>query len=423
MERYSTRLGEQWKRFLPESVVLRLAREQGYGRRSRPGMPLGFLMAVVLGFAGQRVKCLRGLWRFSGAVSGEKISGWGFQKRFTEKAAGFFLAVAVYVIEKGSVGCRRLKGCLSRFTEISALDSSVMRLHEFLRKSFPGTRTNHTKAALKLHVVMSLKKHAVEKLAITAERANDREAFAIAEWVRGRLLLFDLGYFAWKLLGAILRDGGHFLCRLKANANPRLVKAYRGVRGPKCSVGKSLKELVLQGPVVDMDVECGPPQLALRLRLVSVYDTQRKRDHFYLTNLPRSQFSPEQLAQIYRLRWQVELIFKELKSLLQADRLPSHKQATVLCLVYSAMIALSLSRLTRQLSAQWLGVELSALSPRQVTLIFGLFALPLTRAQLRGSRSDLERELLNLIQTTAAYALDPNPSRHSVPKRFLRGPN
>lgn len=44
---------------------------------------------------------------------------------------------------------------------------------------------------------------------------------------------------------------------------------------------------------------------------------------FVLTSLPQEDFSPEEVLELYRFRWQIELAFKRLKSLLHLDNLPA----------------------------------------------------------------------------------------------------
>ena len=52
--------------------------------------------------------------------------------------------------------------------------------------------------------------------------------------------------------------------------------------------------------------------------------TLEAADHLILiTSLPREAFPIERLGALYRLRWQVELAFKRMKSLLRIDRLPA----------------------------------------------------------------------------------------------------
>jgi hypothetical protein len=51
-------------------------------------------------------------------------------------------------------------------------------------------------------------------------------------------------------------------------------------------------------------------------------------DHLILiTSLPVDVFPTERLAALYRLRWQIELAFKRMKSLLHIDRLPAKSEA------------------------------------------------------------------------------------------------
>lgn len=46
-----------------------------------------------------------------------------------------------------------------------------------------------------------------------------------------------------------------------------------------------------------------------------------------ITTLDPAQFNAEDLMHLYRLRWQVELVFKRLKSILKIDRLPARSEA------------------------------------------------------------------------------------------------
>ena len=44
------------------------------------------------------------------------------------------------------------------------------------------------------------------------------------------------------------------------------------------------------------------------------WNAKNKRPRYLVTNLPRAEFTLEQIGDAYRLRWQVELMFKEWKS-------------------------------------------------------------------------------------------------------------
>ena len=57
------------------------------------------------------------------------------------------------------------------------------------------------------------------------------------------------------------------------------------------------------------------------------------------TSLPRSGYSARAVLAVYRLRWQIELAFKRLKSLLHIDRLPTHTDRGLQSWLYAHLIS------------------------------------------------------------------------------------
>lgn len=108
--------------------------------------------------------------------------------------------------------------------------ATVLRLHEALARAFPGCCTNHTRAAAKLHLVLSVLA-GPRSVSITGERVSERRRLNIGSWVRGRLLLFDLGYFKWQLFARIHENRGSFVSRLRDDVNPIIVAENRRWRG------------------------------------------------------------------------------------------------------------------------------------------------------------------------------------------------
>lgn len=78
---------------------------------------------------------------------------------------------------------------------------------------------------------------------------------------------------------------------------------------------------------------------------VGVRNESTGKYHLYITNVPRDTLSPEDIARVYAARWEVELVFKELKSNYKLDELPSSKRHVVEALIYVAILALTVSRL------------------------------------------------------------------------------
>jgi hypothetical protein len=76
-----------------------------------------------------------------------------------------------------------------------------------------------------------------------------------------------------------------------------------------------------------------------------------------VTSLPADSWSAEQILELYRLRWQVELHFKRLKSILHLDELRTQSadlvQAYLLCKLLAAFIVDELIRRTAQRYPDW----------------------------------------------------------------------
>ncbi len=94
--------------------------------------------------------------------------------------------------------------------DVLCVDSTVIRLHDALASCWPACRTNHTLAAVKMHTVLNVRGLGPHRVKITSERVHDGPVLRAGRWVKGRLLLFDLGYFRYALFAAIHQQGGFF---------------------------------------------------------------------------------------------------------------------------------------------------------------------------------------------------------------------
>jgi putative transposase len=342
-----------------------------------------------------------------------------FQKRFSTRSVAFVRAVFIEaVLRHGEHLGRKLGRTLGRFRDVVALDATVVRLHRLLATSFPATRTNHTEAAAKLHVVYSLARQVVTRLAITAERVGDRACAPIGEWMRGHLVLFDLGYYQYGLFQRIAQRRAFFVSRLRENANPLIVAVRRGIARGCRAKGSYLWDVdFADGRPVDLDVEIGRGDARGILRLVGRYNVDENCWHLYLTNLPPRSFTPNEVAELYRLRWEVELLFKELKSTCRLEDIPSSREDVVLTLLYASMLALIAARALAFRVQSAAEPDASGLSLRIVTKYLAQIALPLASVLLKGGRT-VEHYLRQLAIDIGTVCRDPTPSRPSVLRRL-----
>ncbi len=78
--------------------------------------------------------------------------------------------------------------------------------------------------------------------------------------------------------------------------------------------------------------------------MVCAFNSESGEYHTYLTNIRVDVLSAEDIALLYRARWEIELIFKELKSYYRMDLIPSENPNIVKCLIWVAILTLMCSR-------------------------------------------------------------------------------
>ncbi len=72
--------------------------------------------------------------------------------------------------------------------------------------------------------------------------------------------------------------------------------------------------------------------------MIGIRDPRTGDYHFYVTNIPLEKLAAEDVRATYALRWQVELLFKELKQSYRLDQMPSRKRHIVEALLYAAIL-------------------------------------------------------------------------------------
>jgi IS4 transposase len=302
-------------------------------------------------------------------LTGTRLSSSSFQQRFSPAFARWLRGLVESRLAAMAHRPGATRPLWGQIRDVLCVDSTVVRLHDALAGAFPACRTNHTQAAAKLHTVLNVRGQGPQSIKLTSERVHDGPVLRAGRWVRSRLLLFDLGYFSYRLFANLERQGGFFLTRLKDHANPTIVKLHRTHRGRAVPVeGRGLREVKeqLQREVFDAEVElhfrhrpyAGRRAGArLRVRIVGLRDDVHGGYHWYATNLPPDLVPAAEIGKLYSARWTIELLFREMKSCYQLESIPSRKRAAVEAFLYAAVLTLFASRALRRAVRQWASLE------------------------------------------------------------------
>lgn len=424
--RQNTAVLESLSNTFSRDVVAMEAKRLGVAQRQREVDIFALVATLVFGLHAGTRRTLSGLRQVFEKVSGAHLVPSAFYDRLTDKLAKLLHALMISALESAGARAGIPVGMLSGFQDILAMDSSVLLLHDLLAESFPACRTNHTMAAAKLHAVMSFIEGSPPRVRLTDERTNDRTPWPrVGAWVKGCLLLFDLGYYSFHLFDRIDRNGGFFVPRVKKNANLVIVRENRRWRGRTVPlVGRRRQEVLdsLKRQVIDIMVEVDFERRQYRgksstkrrtFRLVGLLNPESAEYHCYLTNIPPDRLSAEDIARCYSLRWQVEVLFKSLKHHCHLDHLPSGKPHIVQCLIWASILCAIASH--RLMDAVRRRVAADRIIPLlRWTALFSRLAGDMLQLLLNGDDALATR----LLSTLVHEAPDPNRNRND---RILEG--
>lgn len=340
----------------PDQWIRNCARDAGLVKRKSKIDIVAFFWTLILGFGTGNHRSLADLRRALESSTGVHVVASSFYDRFTVELCKFLKRAVAHVCGTMAEPAVKLKGKLAGFVDLVVADATVVTLHDLLEKAYKACRTNHSKAALKLHLVISVLAAGPRCVQLLSERAKEVQQLKVGPWVRNRLLLIDLGYYSFNLFERIDRNGGYFISRLKENANPLITATNRAWRGRSVQlIGNKLQQVLpsLRRDELDVMVDVTSTRREYRgtrsrvtksFRLVGIRNVETGTYHLYLTNIPPDRLPPADVARTYAARWEVELIFKELKSQYRMDEIPSAKRHIVEALIYVAILTLTVSR-------------------------------------------------------------------------------
>jgi hypothetical protein len=176
----------------------------------------------------------------------------------------------------------------------------------------------------------------------------------------GDLVLADRGYCRAPQLAHVLRHGGHFIVRWHSRCLPVDLRdgggrAFNLFKWLDSIQGKEAAEVAVKAKGVDAPLRlCAvrvSPQAAER-ELARVKQSARKSRCaasasacrlagfvIVATSMTSGSLPADHVMQMFRLRWQVELAFKRLKSLLQAGHVPKQDPASATAWLQGKLLA------------------------------------------------------------------------------------
>jgi putative transposase len=421
----ASQIREPLTSILSPRVIRQAARRLGVVRRERKVDVVALVQVLVLGFDGARRRTIAGFRRSYELATGVTLAPSAFYDRLTPALAQLLRELTLRAFDQLGAKARRMHLALSEFLEVFIADGSLVRLGDALEPWYPSVWTHHTKASAKLHVIMDAATRTPRSFELHPGKCHDVTLVRIGPWVKDRLLIGDLAYYQGKLFRAIQQENGYFLCRVKERANFVVV----GSDDP-AEVGRRLRAVLHahRGETVDVEVDYAYRHIIerdfvfrhLRLRVVGDWHEKEQRHRVYVTNASPTQLAVQHVAAVYALRWEIELLFRELKTVYRIDQMPTSRKSVTECLLYAALLTLAVSRRLHRAVTRTRHRIVELFPIERWAAVFGRAArdlLQLLRAP-RLLRVALEYGLTRVLRHEA---LDPNRSRLPLAARAQLG--
>jgi hypothetical protein len=379
--------------------------------RARTG-PMEFISALITSLAKDgRIRSLANLRRSVAAFTGQTMDRGAFWERLaTKRLCKLLTFLATQLIEElgGHCGITRPLLMSLQVKAVYLLDSTSSTLPKRAKNLFPAPRKNVVPAAVKFHCLFDLLGGAVKWFDVTAATTHDRKGFPPMGLLQGSLIIFDLGYWDYCLLAALKDQGTFFLSRVKSNAVITVVKVVRGLPKEQFE-GRTLFDRRMpkkKWRIIEVVGEFHHyGKTVLQARVIGFWNPVEKRYHWYVTNLA---IAAQLIYPLYRIRWQLELVFKAAKSSLALADQPSANENIIRSLILLSLIS--------QLIGFALGKKVvSVMAPeKQTAFSFQRAAMLLTHVgqtffcfiMNRGTR--FLDQLMRQIQALGLELIDPN---------------
>ena len=251
---------------------------------------------------------------------------------------------------------------LNYFSDVKLLDATTISLPDQVADDYVGMGGRNAKAALKIQALYSAIHHSITDFDITSGVTHDVNILpkVIGRLTEKDLLLADLGYFDTAFLHQI-QEKNFFISRIKIN-----LKLYKAVSETYSIYEQlDLSDFLSQNVCsIDQEVYIGSEACKkLKVRLVGIklsdevaakrikkaiiqndgHDisaTKRQLLHwnFMITNIHKETLNATIITELYRMRWQIELLFKVLKSTLSIDKMHVGKTKYVEAILYGKLL-------------------------------------------------------------------------------------
>ena len=215
------------------------------------------------------------------------------------------------------------------------LDSTSISLFKDILKSV-GKKpvSGRAKGGIKAHVLVNASDMLPELVWFTSAAASDIPLLDKIPYKKDAVYVFDKGYIDYSRWEKISLAGSYFVTRLKDKT------IYQSRE--ELDIADDVHPGILKDEMIDLTDRKNKDR-KIRFRRVAFWDEKENRLLVFVTNM--LEVKPDQIADIYKQRWQIETLFRSLKQNFPLKYFLGDNQNAIIIQIWSALIANLLLRI------------------------------------------------------------------------------
>jgi hypothetical protein len=291
---------------------------------------------------------------------GKSFCKQSLNRRFNDRAVVFLQTLFERYLQDQFLSRKLTSGFSDHFSSIRLMDSTEFKLPSHLAPDFPGFDGDGTASCTQIQFEYDILSGKIIDLSLGDARiADSAYATPLLDNIRRKdLIIRDLGYSKIDSFKEVEAKGAYYISRL----NPHItIYERRGDRIVPLSYKTILQRLKgrkkgdLDIPIylgrqakhpVRLTANLLPPEAVTRRLSKKIYqsnDTPQTYNYLremnlFITNVPKEILSVAQIYGLYRIRWQIELVFKTWKGVLKIDQVRKMKADRFRCYLLGRLL-------------------------------------------------------------------------------------
>lgn len=353
---------------ISERNLNRISIETEFVKRKRNLEPVTFLKAFSFGVASLKEVSLEKIIDFCKDIQPNFSMSKQALGKHLKKGSLFLKEVLAYFLNKSLKMGKSTSKCveiLKCFDDIKIFDSTIIELSDELSSVWKGFDGDGSKSGIKISCMYSLYRKAFSAISIFNEVDNDRNFnYTAAKCInKNELAIADLGFFSNELFKTIISKKAYFISKVrkdsafydeipgKKNKFRRidileLLKKSNGLLDKYIYIGfkkdTRFKCRViaqrLSDEIINQRLRKANKDAEKNRRAVKATDKEIMKWIIMITNIEAEKLSAEEIFEVYRIRWQIELVFKCWKSHVNLRNLKNIGTDYVECILYGKLI-------------------------------------------------------------------------------------